>query len=112
MDVIVVRFAVLLYLVAAFGGGEAAPAVQVDHAPLWAAAGPADGDSQSSDDDTGDDDDDDDAGPVSPDTSWVPNVMPVLFAPRLIGRIVASSDAAPPSAVIEPLFRPPRALSA
>lgn len=112
MDVIVVRFAVLLYLAAAFGGGEAAPPVQSDHAQLWAAAPVDSGDCQSPDDDTGDDDDDDDAGPIHPDTSWAPSVMPALFAPLLIGRIVAAADAAPASAVVEPLFRPPRALSA
>lgn len=109
---IVLRFAALLYIVAAVGGGDPAPRVDVAHPQLVAAAVSDPDDSQSSDDDPGDDDDDDDARPISPDTTWVPNVMPVLFAPALIGRIVASSDAPPPSAVLEPLFRPPRAPSA
>ncbi len=109
---IVVRFAVLLHLVAAAGAADAAPALQSDHAQLLAAAPIDHADCQSSDDDTGDDDDDDDAGPVHPDTSWAPSVMPMLFAPSVSGRIVASSDVAPPSAVVDPLFRPPRAPSA
>lgn len=109
---IVLRFAALLYIVAAAGGGDPAPRVEVRHAQLLAAAGGDHDDDQSSDDDPGDDDDDDDVRPISPDTTWVPNVMPVLFAPALIGRIVASADVPPPSAIIEPLFRPPRAASA
>ena len=109
---IVLRFAALLYIVAAAGGGDPTPRVDVGHAQLMAAAATDHDDDQTSDDDPGDDDDDDDARPISPDTTWVPNVMPVLYAPALIGRIVASSDVPPASAIIEPLFRPPRAPSA
>jgi len=110
--VIVVRFAVLLYLFTAVGGGEAAPPVQMDRAQLWAGAPVDYDDPQSSDDDNGDDDGDDDAGPIHPDTTMAPSVMPLLLPPSLVGHLVASSDAAPASAVVEPLFRPPRALSA
>lgn len=110
---IVVRFAVLLYLFAGIGGGDAAPPVQADRAQLWAGAPSDQDDSQSSDDDNGDDNDDDDVHPVGADATMVPSLVPVLLiAPAVSGRIIASSDAPPPSAFREPLFRPPRAPSA
>lgn len=109
---IVVRFAVLLYLFAGIGGGDAAPPVQADRAQLWAGAPVDQDDSQSSDDDNGDDDGDDEVHPVGADATMVPSVAPVLLAPTVTGHIIASSDAPPPSAFRDPLFRPPRAPSA
>lgn len=109
---IVVRFAVLLYLFAGIGGEDAAPPVQADRAQLWAGAPVDQDDSQRSDGDNGDDDGDDEVHPVGADATMVPSVAPVLLAPAVSGRIIASSDAPPPSALRDPLFRPPRAFSA